>query len=320
MAGIPGPRDTDAEDVALKLEVAQTQWARGDHAEALKWLRKAADAAFDADDDKRGIELSKLAAELTAQDKAAPKPKPKLPPPRDPIPPPKIVAPKQMPPTPQARPAAPAPLQQRPAPAAAEPSVARRSTDAKLSSTGARRAAAAKAAEARSASAPRSLGNVKPEPEPAPAPRRTRASRKSSPDLDDESTREYIVADVAKGKAVDLTKTRVDMRSADMPDDEEWPTDVGDLEEDEALEHAEQRTAPPRREPKRRDARAHGSAVAMRELPLPFTQALRVAVGRAADGRVVVRVLDGNGLREGERDAVLVALTSESLSSLFTGE
>jgi hypothetical protein len=318
MASIPGPRDTDAEDVALKLEVAQTQWARGDHAEALKWLRKAADAAFDADDDKRGIELSKLAAELTAQDKAAPKPKPKLPPPRDPIPPPKIVAPKQGPPAPQARPAAPAPVQQRPAPPAAEPSVARRSPDAKLSSTSARRAAAARAAETRSASAPRSLGHVKPEPETAPAPRRTRASRKSSPDLDDESTREYIVADV-KGKAVDLTKTRLDVRSADLPDDEEWPTEVGDLEEDEAPEHTEQRQAPSRREPKRRDARAHGAADAMHELALPVTQALRVAVGRAADGRVVVRVLDGNGLREGERDAVLVALTSESLSSLFTG-
>ena len=80
MVSIPGPRDNDADDVSLALEVAQSQWARGDYAETLKWLKKAVDAAFEADDDARGMELSKIAAEVKAElDKPA---KPKIPPPR----------------------------------------------------------------------------------------------------------------------------------------------------------------------------------------------------------------------------------------------
>lgn len=304
MSSIPGPRETDAEDVALKLEVAQTQWARGDHAEALKWLRKAADAAFDADDDKRGIELSKLAAELTAQDKVAPKPKPKLPPPRESAPAPKIIPPKPVvaPPAPQVRAPAPAaPVQESPA--------SRRGGDPKLSATGARRAAAARAAEARAASQAK--------PEPVPVSRRGKSSRKSSPDLDDESTREYLVADVAKSRAVDLTKTRSDVRAPSPPEEEEWPTEaVDNVDELEAHERTEPHGAshPKRRAADKTEREQPGAAVAV-----PFTQALRVAVGRAPDGRVVVRLLDGNGLREGEKDALLVALTNEPMTTLFGG-
>ncbi len=52
MNEIPAPRDNEHEDVTLALEVAQSQFAKGDRDEALKWLRKAADAAFDAGDDR----------------------------------------------------------------------------------------------------------------------------------------------------------------------------------------------------------------------------------------------------------------------------
>jgi hypothetical protein len=64
MGDIPEARETDHEDVSLALDVARARLANGDHPEALKWLRKAADTAFDAGDDRRGMELSKAAAEL----------------------------------------------------------------------------------------------------------------------------------------------------------------------------------------------------------------------------------------------------------------
>lgn len=55
-------------------------------------------------------------------------------------------------------------------------------------------------------------------------------------------------------------------------------------------------------------------------VPVPVAQALRVAVSRGADGNVVCRLLDEHGLRSGEHDAMLVALTSESdLVGLFKG-
>lgn len=73
-SSIPVARDDDADEVTLALEVAQTQWTRGDHAEALRWLRKAIDGAFDAGHDERGVELSKVAAELNTAPAARPAP------------------------------------------------------------------------------------------------------------------------------------------------------------------------------------------------------------------------------------------------------
>lgn len=50
---------------------------------------------------------------------------------------------------------------------------------------------------------------------------------------------------------------------------------------------------------------------------VPSTRAIRVAVGPGKDA-VYVRLLDSQGLREGEHDAMLVALTSDSdLRELF---
>lgn len=66
MSSIPRVRDDDPEDVSWALSTAATQFARGDRAEALKWLRRAAEAASEAEHDSRALELAKAAADLTA--------------------------------------------------------------------------------------------------------------------------------------------------------------------------------------------------------------------------------------------------------------
>jgi hypothetical protein len=65
MQGIPPVKDTDAEDVAWGLQTAEALWKRGERGDALVWLRRAAQAAGDANDDDRALELARFAAELT---------------------------------------------------------------------------------------------------------------------------------------------------------------------------------------------------------------------------------------------------------------
>lgn len=60
-------RAQDPEAVAVALEVARAQISTGDLQEAMRWLRRAADAAFDAGDDRRGTELSAAAADLKSR-------------------------------------------------------------------------------------------------------------------------------------------------------------------------------------------------------------------------------------------------------------
>ena len=79
MVGIPPARDTDAEDVSWALQTAETQWRRNERADALIWLRRATQAAADANDDDRALELARSAAELAEalaaeKDPAAPPP------------------------------------------------------------------------------------------------------------------------------------------------------------------------------------------------------------------------------------------------------
>jgi hypothetical protein len=63
MDTIPAPRDDDDEDVHWALSTATALWARGEHAEALRWLRRAAETASDAEADARALELFKAAAD-----------------------------------------------------------------------------------------------------------------------------------------------------------------------------------------------------------------------------------------------------------------
>src|SRR5204862_637586 len=65
MPGIPSAKDSDAEDVVWGLQTADALWKRGERIDALVWLRRAAQAAGDANDDDRAVELARFAAELT---------------------------------------------------------------------------------------------------------------------------------------------------------------------------------------------------------------------------------------------------------------
>jgi hypothetical protein len=74
----PAPEPSDTEDVAWTLQTAGTMWARGDAHEAVRWLRRAAEAASDAGNDERALTLARSAADLTAATNLPPS----VPPPR----------------------------------------------------------------------------------------------------------------------------------------------------------------------------------------------------------------------------------------------
>ena len=64
---IPQATDNDADDVQCALSVAEACWGRGDGQDALKWLRRASQAAAELDDMARAIALSKAVADLSAR-------------------------------------------------------------------------------------------------------------------------------------------------------------------------------------------------------------------------------------------------------------
>lgn len=64
---IPQPTASDPEDVSWALSTAEAMWARGDVAEAVKWLRRGAEAASEAEADERALELAKAAANLASR-------------------------------------------------------------------------------------------------------------------------------------------------------------------------------------------------------------------------------------------------------------
>lgn len=73
-ATIPSPHEDDDEDVHWALSTASALWARGERAEALKWLRRAAETASDANADTRALELFKAAAEVATRIATVPPP------------------------------------------------------------------------------------------------------------------------------------------------------------------------------------------------------------------------------------------------------
>jgi hypothetical protein len=64
MAGIPPTLETDSEDVTWALQTADALWKREERVDAVVWLRRAAQAASDAEDDDRALALANKAAEL----------------------------------------------------------------------------------------------------------------------------------------------------------------------------------------------------------------------------------------------------------------
>jgi hypothetical protein len=64
MSDLPQAIAADPDGVQVALRAAHTLWSRGDTAESLKWLRKAAESASDEGADVRSLQLAKAAAEL----------------------------------------------------------------------------------------------------------------------------------------------------------------------------------------------------------------------------------------------------------------
>jgi hypothetical protein len=64
MRSIPPAIATDAEDVVWALQTAETLWKRNERVDAIVWLRRAAQAAGEAEDDDRALRLARDAAEL----------------------------------------------------------------------------------------------------------------------------------------------------------------------------------------------------------------------------------------------------------------
>ncbi len=73
-AELPSPRDDDDDDVAWALQTAQVQWQRGAHADALTWLRRAADSAIRIGATGRAWDLKLAASKLAHLIPAAPQP------------------------------------------------------------------------------------------------------------------------------------------------------------------------------------------------------------------------------------------------------
>ncbi|MGH7328886.1 MAG: hypothetical protein ACREJX_11110, partial [Polyangiaceae bacterium] len=65
MVVIPAARDTDVEDVTWALQTAEALWRRDERVDAIVWLRRAAQAAGEANDDDRALFLARHAAELS---------------------------------------------------------------------------------------------------------------------------------------------------------------------------------------------------------------------------------------------------------------
>ncbi|HEY4106235.1 MAG TPA: cyclic nucleotide-binding domain-containing protein [Polyangiaceae bacterium] len=71
-ARFPEPLDDDDDDVAWALQTAQVQWKRGGQADAIVWLRRAADTADQLGLVWRAADLRRAADELTAELASAP--------------------------------------------------------------------------------------------------------------------------------------------------------------------------------------------------------------------------------------------------------
>jgi hypothetical protein len=60
----PSASDSDAQDVATAVMTANALWRQGESAEAIRWLRRAAETAEALGDDMRALSLARVAAEL----------------------------------------------------------------------------------------------------------------------------------------------------------------------------------------------------------------------------------------------------------------
>ena len=91
---IPNPLPNDDEDVSWALSTAGALWGRGERAEALKWLRRAAEQASDVNDDQRSLALFKAAADVSSlvSTSTPPPPTASVPPPSTSVTPPPVAS------------------------------------------------------------------------------------------------------------------------------------------------------------------------------------------------------------------------------------
>jgi hypothetical protein len=83
-AALPTPEPDDPSDVTVAIEAAGALWENGDREEALRWFSRAAEAAEQAGNDRRSLELARAVADLkdslaappAASAATAPKPEP----------------------------------------------------------------------------------------------------------------------------------------------------------------------------------------------------------------------------------------------------
>src|SRR5690606_35933513 len=61
---VPPPSDDDHEDVAWALRAASAQWRREDHADAISWVKRAAETAEEVGHATRARELFQVAVHL----------------------------------------------------------------------------------------------------------------------------------------------------------------------------------------------------------------------------------------------------------------
>lgn len=274
---IPAVRDDDPEDVSWALSTAATQWARGDRVEALKWLRRAAEAASEAEKDSRALELAKAAADLTTPSMPPPSMPPPLPPPSRPAPsrPAPAVTPKAPPAAPSSRPIVAAP---KPAPSKPVTQPPRQTQPPKQTQSPKKTSTRPPSKSTADETSKRGAVKAKPEMRPrAPLP--------------DDKTDTHVMTEV----------TRLDAKPPHQ-DAESWPTESMDGEALDKLHEQEQVYGTERTrigQPAYRPSDPPPGQVA----PFKASQAVHVIVWRDADGR----------LRVAPRGTTVSAVTIEAL-------
>jgi hypothetical protein len=301
---IPSAKKDDLEDVAWALSTAEAMWSRGEHSDALKWIRRAAEAASEAEADDRALELAKAAADVASL--LADRPTTVAPPPPAPVVP-------QAPPSPvitnaassAARPPPPIPAAGRPAGPPPIPAIPQGVTPA-----------APKVA----VTAPALPRPVQKGPTPprmaAPAPSK-RSGRRSSPSFEEMELTKPNVVGGRRGSATNEGRKRarssrpapeetsqlapLTARAPNVDAMDAWPTQ-SITDDDEDGEHT--RIGEPAYNESAQRASARPPAPAA--IPLVQSQALRVVVWRGPDG---VRVAPaGTQVSAITVEAVLVAL------------
>lgn len=63
-ASLPSPETDDPSDVAVALEAARALWENGERDEALRWFSRAVEAAEQAGNDRRAVELARAVADM----------------------------------------------------------------------------------------------------------------------------------------------------------------------------------------------------------------------------------------------------------------